>query len=197
LAPFPESTSPQIQSWVEINNRIYGAKPQTLGPIGGGSGYSNTLINGDYQVSHLDALLVALSQAKSGQIIFIPDETEIDLTTRIYVEELVLEIPAGVTLAGNRGYKGSKGGILFSQSLKTPIMIRAKGPDVRITGLRIQGPNSHRHLEHHKRSFGPGGLGRDYYYRFPVSRGIISEFPDLEVDNCEISAFSGSGISLV
>ena len=75
-------------------------------------------------------------------------------------------------------------------------MIRAKGPNVRITGLRIQGPNPNRHMEHHKRSFGENGLGREYYYRFPVSRGIITEYAGLEVDNCGISGFSACGIYL-
>ena len=83
LAPFSESTSPQLQSWIEINNKIYGARPDKIGPIGGGSGYSESLTKGDYQVSNLDDLLAALSEAKSGQVIFIPAETEIDLTTRI------------------------------------------------------------------------------------------------------------------
>ncbi len=81
--------------------------------------------------------------------------------------------------------------------MKTPVMILPKGPHVRITGLRIKGPTPKQHLEHHRKSFGPEGLGHEYYYRFPVSRGIITEHSHLEIDNCEISAFSGSGISLL
>jgi hypothetical protein len=190
------TTSNRGQSWVEIKNTIYGAKPDEVGPTGGGKGYSKIVTKGDYTVRNLDELINALSQVKRGQVIFIPSEVEIDLTTRIYIEELVLEIPKGVTLAGDRGNNNSKGAILSSDSLNTPMMIRTNGPNVRITGLRIQGPNSKRHLEHHKRSFGPEGLGRDYYYKFPVSRGIRTEYPNLEIDNCEISAFSGSGILL-
>jgi len=66
-------------------------------------------MSGDYTVGKLDALLDALSKAKAGQVVFIPGETEIDLTSRIYIEQLVLEVPVGVTLAGNRGQDGSKG----------------------------------------------------------------------------------------
>jgi len=183
-------------TWVEINHEIYGAKPDKLGPIGGGNGYTTIITKGDYTVKDVDSLLDALSQAKAGQIVFIPGETEIDLTARIYIEQLVLEVPEGVTLAGNRGHQGSKGARLASDALKTPVIIRAAGPNVRITGLRIRGPNPKRYLDHHRRSFGKGGGGRKYYYSFPTSNGITTEHPRLEVDNCEISAFAHAGIDL-
>jgi hypothetical protein len=192
-----EPTGTEERSWVKIRNKIYGAKPDENGLTGGGKSYSHHITKGDFSVQNLDDLLIALSKAKAGQIIFIPSETSIDLTTRMYIEELVLEIPEGVTLAGDRGSNGSKGALLSSDSLKTPVMVRTKGPNVRITGLRLQGPNPKRHLEHHKRSFAPEGKGREYYYKFPVSRGISTEHAGLEIDNCDISAFSGSGISLL
>jgi hypothetical protein len=183
-------------TWVEIGNQVYGAKPDARGPIGGGNGYRNIITKGDYTVTDLDSLLDALSKAKPGQVVFIPAETEIDLTARIYIEELVLVVPGGVTLAGERGRSGSKGALLTSDALKTPIMIRIAGPNVRITGLRIQGPCPKRYLDHHRRSYGPGGGGSGYYYKFPTSDGIRTEHPGLEVDNCEISAFSHGGIML-
>lgn len=191
-----EIKDPEKTSWLTINGELYGAKPNDLGPIGGGEGYTMPILKGDFEATNLDELLDALAQAKSGQVVYIPDETKIDLTTRVYIDKLILEIPAGVTLAGNRGYQGSKGGLLLSNTLNTRVMIRPMGSNVRFSGLRIQGPNPDRHLEHHKRSFGPNGLGRDYYYKFPVSRGIVTEYSELQVDNCEISAFSGSGIYL-
>lgn len=182
--------APMDKTWIEIGGQIYGAKPDKTGPIGGGKGYSRLITKGDYEVKNLDELLQALSKVKSGEIIYIPDETEIDLTTRIYIEKLQLDIPGGVTIAGNRGHNGSKGAFLTSDSLDTPLMMKISGPGVRITGLRIQGPNPKRQLEHHKRSFAKDGLGRDYYYKFPVSSCIQTDFPSLEVDNCEISAFT-------
>ena len=184
-------------TWVEIDNTVYGARPDERGPIGGGNGYANITTKGDYTVKDLNALLDALSKAKAGQTIFIPGETVIDLTARIYIEQLVLDVPEGVTLAGDRGYGGSKGVLLTSDALKTPVMIRAGGPDVRITGLRIHGPNSKRYLEHHRRSFGEGGGGHKYYYKFPTSNGITTRYPRLEVDNCEISGFSHAGVYLL
>lgn len=183
-------------TWVEIGDTIYGAKADERGPIGGGEGYTKVVTTGDFPVKDLDSLIEALGKAKAGQVIFIPGETEIDLTARIYVDQLVLEIPAGVTLAGDRGNKGSKGALLTSDALKTPVMIRTAGPDVHITGLRIQGPNPKRYLDHHQKAFGPGGGGSAYYYKFPTSVGVKTEHPKLEVGNCEVSAFGHAGVFL-
>ncbi len=184
-------------TWVEIDNVVYGAKPDGRGPIGGAKGYANIVTKGDYAVKDLDALLDALSRAKAGQVVFVGGETTIDLTARIYIDQLVLEVPEGVTLAGNRGHGGSKGALLTSDALKTPVMIRAAGPGVRVTGLRIQGPNAKRYLDHHRRSFGQGGAGSGYYYKLPTSNGISTRHAGLEVDNCEISGFSHAGVDLI
>ena len=183
-------------TWREIGGVVYGAKPDELGPIGGGAGYKRVVTSGDYTVADLDSLLDALSKAKPGQVVFIRGEAEIDLTTRIYIEKLVLNVPAGVTLASNRGASGSEGALLTSDALQTPLMIRARGEKVRITGLRIRGPNPKRYLDHHRRAFGPGGGGHAYYYKFPTQDGISTEHDGLEVDNCEISGFGHSGIRL-
>jgi hypothetical protein len=190
------SVAADAPTWVEIENVVYGAKPDGRGPIGGGEGYKNIVTSGEYIVNDLDSLLEALSKARAGQTVFIPGETVIDLTARIYIEQLVLQVPAGVTLAGNRGAGGSLGALLTSDALKTPVVIRALGPDVRITGLRLCGPNPKRYLDHHRRSFGPGGEGPAYYYKLPTSNGITTTHPRLEVDNCEISGFSHAGVDL-
>ncbi len=183
-------------AWIEVDGQVYGAKPDDRGPIGGGSGYVPAVTQGDFLADDLDSVLDALSKAERGQVVFIPGTSDIDLTTRVYIEQLVLEVPAGVTLASDRGHNRSPGALLTSDALKTPIMIRAAGPDVRITGLRIQGPNPKRHLEHHRRAFGPGGEGHTYYYRFPTQRGIVAEHDGLRVDNCEISGFGHAAVSL-
>jgi len=201
---------------ITLDGKVYGAQADEVGPIGGGKGYTRIVTQGDFEVKNLDELLDALAKAKPGQTVFIPGETEIDLTARVYIEKLVLEIPAGVTLAGNRGQDGSAGALICSDALGYVIrppgggdrtsevkpLISPKGADVRITGLRIRGPNPKRYLDHFHRSFAeklPDGKrrGHDYYYQFPVSRGIVAEQPDLEVDNCEISAFSHNGVFIV
>jgi hypothetical protein len=183
-------------TWLELSDVVYGAKPDERGPIGGGDGYSDIVTSGDYTAEDLESLLDALSQARQGEVVFLPGETEIDLTTRIYIEQLVLDVPPGVTLASDRGHHGSPGALLTSDALKTPILIRANGPQVRLTGLRIRGPNSKRYLDHHRRSFGPEGGGHAYYYKFPTQNGISSDHDELQVDNCDVSGFGHAGVQL-
>lgn len=197
-------------SFIEIDGTLYGAQADERGPIGGGVGYGDMVTDGDFVATDLNALLAALSRAQAGQVVFIPDETEIDFTARIYVEGLVLKVPPGVTLAGNRGQAGSLGALLTSDALNTPVMIEALGPNVRITGLRIRGPNTKRYLDHHHRSFtrdetgegyryhdgqDPRG-GHSYYYQFPVQRGIKTTHDALRIDNCDLSGFGHSAVSL-
>lgn len=184
------------KTWLELNGQVYGAKPSSKGPIGGGSSYESIVKQGDYLVRNLDELIDALSKAKASEVVFIPSDVVIDMTTSIYIEELVLNIPAGVTLSSDRGVNGSLGALICSDALKTPLMLKILGADVRITGLRLQGPNPKRYMEHHAKSFGPGGERHAYYYKFPVSSGINCEFDGLEVDNCDISGFSRAGIYL-
>jgi hypothetical protein len=182
-------------TWMQMGDTVYGARPDARGPIGGGEAYTGVVTTGHYQADNVDTLLAALAEARAGEVVFIPGEAVIDLTARIYIEGLVLEIPAGVTLAGDRGQRGSRGSLLVSDALKTPVMIRAMGPGVRITGLRIEGPNPKRYLAHHRRAF-QEGKGRSYYYEFPNSDGIQASHDSLEVDNCEISGFAHGGIFL-
>lgn len=183
-------------TWVEIDGQSYGARADDVGPIGGGRGYSRVVSKGDYTARNIEQLVQALKNAESGQVVLIPRETEIDLTALIYVEKLVLDIPAGVTLAGNRGHNGSRGALLTSDALDTPVMIQAAGPNVRVTGLRIRGPNTKRYLDHYHRAFRSGGGGHAYYYRFPKQNAIQTRHDGLEVDNCDLSGFGRSAVDL-
>lgn len=192
----PEFDKKEKPTWKKVGNVTYGAKADAVGPIGGGKGYTKIITSGDYTVDSLESLIDALAKAKAGQVVFIPGNLIIDMTTFIYIDKIMLKIPKGVTLASDRGNNGSEGAQITSDSLDTPGMIQIDGPDIRISGIRLQGPNSKRYLDHHKRAFGPGGPGHTYYYKFPTSRGILTKFGDLEIDNCEISAFAGAGVSL-
>lgn len=184
-------------SCVKINGKTYGAQPDERGAIGGGNGYTEIFTHGDYIAENINALEDALSRAKTGEVVFIPTGCSIDLTTYVYIDKFTLKIPQGVTLASDRGHQGCEGAMIFSDALNTRSVIRTEGSNVRITGLRIKGPDPKRHMEHHQRSFGKNGLGREYYYKFPVSRGILTEHDGLAVDNCEISAFSQAAIRLI
>ena len=189
------SAGAQDATSVKLDGETYGASADEVGPIGGGSGYTRIVTKGDLVAGSLDELLEAVGKAKAGQTVFIPGKTEIDCTARVYIEQLVIEVPAGVTLASNRGQDGSEGALISSDALKTPTLIRATGPDVRVTGLRIRGPNTKRYLDHLRRSFAEG-RGHGYYYKLPTSNGISTTHAGLEVDNCEISGFSHAGICL-
>ena len=104
---------------VKLDGETYGAEADGLGPIGGGDGYTKIVAKGDFVATNLDELLEALGKAKAGQVVFVPRDTEIDCTARVYIEQLVIEIPSGVTLAGNRGQDGSQGALIFSDALNT------------------------------------------------------------------------------
>ncbi|MFC1719128.1 hypothetical protein ACFL6S_36080 [Candidatus Poribacteria bacterium] len=169
--------------------------PDERGPIGGGAGYTDFVPPPADPVTTLDGLLEALEGAKSGDVVYVDGNAEIDCTVRVYIEDLVIEIPEGVTLASNRGQGSFRGGMIFSDAFKTRPLIRVAGPNVRITGLRIRGPNPRRHLEHHRRSFAEG-RGHEYYYKFPTSDGIATDYAGLKVDNCEIGGWSHAAINL-
>ena len=187
------------QTWVEIDGQTYGARPDELGPIGGGEGYTRIVTGGDYRVSTVDELREALAKAQTGEVVYVEGDADIDCTTLVFAEKLVLQIPEGVTLAGNRGHEGSRGGIIYSDAFATSPLIRILGPNVRITGLRIRGPDPKRRLDHHRRSFSGENRkerGHKYYYKFPCSRGISTEFSGLTVDNCELSGWSHAAMYL-
>jgi hypothetical protein len=180
---------------VTLNSHLCGAQPDDQGPIGGGAGYARTFMPTSSPIKTLDALLDALANATRGDVLFIDGRAQIDCTERVYIENLVLEIPEGVTLASNRGHKNAPGGLIFSDAFQTRPLIRALGPDVRITGLRVRGPNPKPCFEHHRRSFAEG-RGHEYYYKFPTSSGVVTDSDRLEVDNCELAGWSLAAIGL-
>jgi hypothetical protein len=179
----------------------YGAElaPIVLGePTGGGEGYRKIVNPSDakFIVSHLEELKTALERATSGDIIYIRDESEIDLTP-LGTESLL--IPEGVTLASGRGHDGSNGALLFTnfskdmepdtekgyknrnRKLNITGLLKTTGPNVRITGLRIRGNDGERHDD------------LKSTYMLPLSRGINADY-SIEVDNTEISHFSLAAI---
>ncbi len=180
---------------VQLAGKSFGAKPDRFGPIGGGVGY-RSYPRPTRRVDTLDALLVALQSSKSGDVIFVPGDTTLECTERVYINQLVLEIPPGVTLASDRGRNGSRGALITSEAFETKPLIRPLGPGVRVTGLRIAGPNPRRSLDHHARCF-KEGRGHEYYYRFPTSDGIQTDHGNLTVDNCELAGWSHASIHLV
>ena len=181
--------------------RACGAAPKRGRPLAGGRDYTDIVRATSEPVTHLDELLEALKAAKSGDTIFIAGDATIECTERVFVEQLVIELPGGVTLASDRGVKGSQGGLIRSDAFATKPRILATGADARVTGLRIQGPNPRRCLEHHSRSFREDvdgeRRGHEYYYKFPTSVGVETTHDRLRVDNCELAGWSHSAVHLI
>ncbi len=95
----------------------------------------------------------ALKKALSGDIIFLPGNTIFDLTALVYTENKSIQIPEGVILASDRGYNGSSGAIIRSLSFETEGLISVLGRNVRISGIRIEGPDKERRLDHYLEAF--------------------------------------------
>ncbi len=166
----------------------FGAEVNPTGdPIGGGEGYRSLVTASDYRVKTRDELLAALDSARSGQTVYVADTTEIDLSG---LQNIV--IPEGVTLASGRGRQGSQGGLIYSTELETFPLFLIGGPNVRVTGLRLRGPDPERRTEQMKQLYAEGR-----YYSIPNSRGVQTTHRNLEVDNCELWAWSHAAIYLM
>jgi hypothetical protein len=173
----------------------FGAEPNPTGdPIGGGKGCRRLVDRRDHRVATADELIAALAKARRGQVVYVDDAAQIDLTDRVRTKRLILTVPAGVTLASGRGRGGSPGALLCSGELRTWPLIRAGGAGVRITGLRIRGPDPQRRTEDLRRRLREGG--HKLYYQVPNSDGIQCGHPRLEVDNCELWAWSHAAVYL-
>jgi hypothetical protein len=179
----------------EEATETFGALPDALGPIGGGPGYKNVLTKGNFAADTVDGLIDALAKAKAGQVVYVNEDVELDFTLRVMLGKLVLQVPEGVTLASGRGNNGSKGALIFSDHFDTRPLIKIGGPNARITGIRLQGPDPRNRWDEIPKLLDKGG--QELYYKFPVSDGIGSGFAGLEVDNCEISGWSHTGVALV
>lgn len=195
----PATTPGELESsWIDADGEIYGARPNDTGPIGGRSGYARIVTGGDYIVSTADELIEALDEVQSGQTVYIDGEAEIDLSVYARIDEdFSLEIPEGVTLASNRGQQGAAGGMIFSDEFDTSPLIRTGGPNVRITGLRLRGPDPKQRMGIWRRSHrGENPGGSELYYSFPTSAGIRAGHAEIEVDNCELMGWSYAAVAL-
>ncbi|MDD5677192.1 MAG: LamG domain-containing protein [Kiritimatiellae bacterium] len=154
----------------------FGCEEQPTGdPIGGGAGYSNicSASIADYVVNTKTELLTALANAQSGDIIFVVSNAVIDLSGMQRIT-----IPGGVILASDRGTNGSAGALIQSTyDAGVWPLFTCGGPNVSISGLRLQGPH----------------LTQTPTYE---SAGILCAYNGLEIENCEISGWSVAGIRL-
>lgn len=153
---------------------------ETSSPIGGGENYAQIIKKGDadHIVTTLEELHSVFQEVKEDEVIFIPEGVEIDLSKGGPLEVTV----SNITIASNRGYKSSKGALLYTNGFDDRRMINIMGNSVRITGLRIEGPDK---------------KVRKVRDDFPRVSGIYTNgFENLEVDNCEIFGWSFGGVVL-
>jgi hypothetical protein len=166
---------------------MYGAGTMYDGsPIGGGVGYKNIIANANYRVSTLAQLLSALDNASPGEIIYVSDDANINMTSTS-IDGTV--IPAGVTLASGRGNGSSLGALIYdnnqtyngcNDSYPSRLLFIPESGS-RITGLRVRGPNTIL-----------GNCENEY----SESWGFYPSHPNVEYDNNEISQFSFAAIGL-
>ena len=172
------------------NHKSFGASINLSGdPIGGGKSYSRIVTNGDHNVANLEELLDALNNASSGEVVYVEDEAVIDMTG---IENVV--IPCGVTLASGRNGESSKGALIYTLQENIIPLLSTGGEKVRLTGIRLRGPDMERRTEQMKQLMDEGG--HDAYYRIPTSAGIQAMHPFFEVDNCELYGWSHGAVYL-
>jgi hypothetical protein len=143
--------------------------------IGGGDGYANTVpeSDADVVVSSLDELRSAFDGASSGDVIYVAGDAVIDVGTN------ELTIPSGITLASDRGIDGAAGGRIETTSLEQWPGILHVEDDVRVTGLRINGP-----ADEFESSFDP------------ITSGLVVDGTGVEIDNVDIWGFNHAAIKL-
>ena len=155
--------------------------------FGGGEGYQQTVSPTGARTTRVATyteLEAALGSATSGAVVYV--DNAIELTNRS------LCIPAGVTLASDRGHNGSHGARLFvNRATVMPgnpaPVLRVCGNGVRVTGLRIDGGDS---------TQCPTGVASPCT-TLPVATGIAAYgVGGLEVDNCELTGWSGAAVDV-
>ena len=151
--------------------------------IGGGEAYGAWAEDYSVSVDTKDDLLAALVRARAGDVIYVADDAEIDLTG-----VWDTPIPAGVTLASGRGRYGAPGALLYTTANANRGLFEVRGNGVRITGLRLRGPST---VEK------PGGCplnARGVTIR--ASKGQPTT-PTVEIVNNELWGWPNAAISIV
>lgn len=176
---------------IEQNGKAYGITDEAL-PLGGGKGYERIYTSGDYTVNDASSLISALSKAKSGQTVFIDGNAKIDLTG------YDITVPAGVTLASDRGRVLADGSVSSGAMLYTTVREKETvflSENSAFCGITLVGADTERHMTHLSRGLNDEGTRyTDYYYSLPLTRGISINGDGAEVANCEISGFSEAGV---
>ncbi len=189
------------------NDVTYGTHSVSGNPVGGGVGYTDIYTTGDYIVTNEAELRAALSQAVSGEVIFIPGNVIIDIGDASAYSFTAFSVPEGITIASNRGYvyqdgSVSTGGMIRVTAVVSRYLFAVSKDNVRFTGLVLKGADPAQHLNHWDRCFAGESYDYswqlDYYYFYCLynTKGISITGDYCEIDNCEISGFCSTAISV-
>ena len=75
---------------------VFGAPDcSPLGPVGGGGGYQGDVPRWDHYVSAREELHAALQDAKPGEVVYVANGTEIDMTVWVRACGKKIVVPAG------------------------------------------------------------------------------------------------------
>lgn len=116
-----------------------------------------------------------LDDAGNGDVVWIGGDTEIEVTDA----SSRVEVPAGVTLASDRGLDGSDGGLVYTDEFGGDWeffdgvgLVNVAG-GARVTGLRVRGALDD----------DADWVPHDYAYE---DAGIAAQGPNAEIENCEV-----------
>ena len=144
----------------------------------------------DYVVSSRQEFISVLGKIKPGNKIYLSPNLVVDLS-----DLSPINIPSNVTFFSNRGEKGSKGALLYSNNFNSQALINISGDNVLVFGIRIQGPEGKR-FHKGKNSFDGKSdqfikknyqkLWKENMYATPVSAGIVTSSNNVVIENCEL-----------
>ena len=171
-------------------------------PIGGGTGYDRIVTSGTHYVrvsgasgsneinyTTANALANFIEARSNGDVVFLDPNLNMDVSS---LGDRPIDVPAGVTVASDRGNGISEGAFLYSNTVKynqngqseRPIF-RAAGHGMRITGFTARGP------------FGESGnydpTPAAYLQRLKTF--ISSNWDNTEVDNMHIYNWPSAGVT--
>ncbi|EHO08777.1 hypothetical protein HMPREF9714_02148 [Myroides odoratimimus CCUG 12901] len=173
-------------------NKNFKVEEQYIGGLKSGRPYFEVVVDSlrkDYEIKDAQHFLKVLKDSVTkGQVIYIPNELEIDLTGK---KNIV--IPSDITIIGDRGKKGALGARLFTTDFGVYPLFQVEN-DVLIKGIRIEGCDKEIYYKNIKYE------GKDSFnlnrYKNPVSTGFHINGNNFYMENCEISGWTYSGVEV-
>jgi PKD repeat protein len=152
----------------------------------GGGNRQYAIMTGDYSVTDLASLTAAVTAIQTLRNAGNNTPKTMYITPNASINTLnnAFNIPANVTIASNRGYAGSLGGLIYTttpgSSWESPIF-RLTGNNIHFTGLRLRGECYAESYAGFSESSGRIGIKSDGY-------------SGIEIDNCELQGFAYGSI---